>query len=1086
MLRITRNPISLLALACVVLCTGLPALAADYDAPAGPLLRFPDIHGDLIVFVHGEDIWTVPSAGGVATRLTINDGSERQPKFSPDGGHIAFTGQYDGNTDIYVMDVHGGDITRVTFHPGVDEMVGWHPQNGKIIFRSARNSLSRSSKLFLINPDGSGLEAMVLHEAASGTFSSDGSLFAYNRMTREDRTWKRYRGGMAQDVWLFDFGKRTDRRLTLFDGTDRLPMLIGERIYFVSDREKTLNIFSCNLDGGDVDKITDHSLYDVRRPSMGGGKIVYELGGQLRVLDVQSGRDKAVAVEIRADVPDLRPVHIDVSDRISAIACAPDGAAALLTARGEVFTVPREDGRTVNLSRECGANDHQPVWSPDGTRIAWLSDRAGEYDLYVGAADGSGEARKLTTFADGYRHALRWSPDGRYIAFTDQTLTLQYIDMESGTITRVAKSNFENVDVSLHNKLISDYDWSPDSRWITYSKMDENLLYRVYVHNLKNGRNHLVSVDGYNDFNPVFSRDGRYLLFASNRRFDPVYCDFEWELVYKNTTGIYCLTLKAGDAPLLPPPGVVPAPATAVDEIKVEIDFNGLGERIQALPLEASNYRRLAAGDGCLFYLDADEGDFNRFEFRALPPRRLQSFSFGDREAHTVIDGVTDYALSADGGWIVWRNDGGVGFTAASAVDAPQTTLDLSAMRMDLDPRKEWRQIYTDAWRYERDFYYDPNMHGLDWQQMRRKYGRLVENAVCRQDVQYLIGELIGELNTSHTYSYPGDNRRNAVTVSVGMLGVDWEADTDSGFYRFGRILDRTEWTNEVMPPLVQPGVDIKEGEFLLAVDGSPVSTDRNVYSYFQDCADRPIVLTVNNRPEAKGARDVVVQPLGDETTLRYLDWVEFNRQVVDEASGGQIGYLHLPDTYNGSSREFPRQFYGQTRKKAIIVDGRFNNGGLDPDIFLQRLDKAIHSYWTRRHSHHQTTPAVVTRAHMACLTNHQAGSGGDMLPMEFQMREMGPVIGTRSWGGLVGVSQFLELIDGGHLTAPDYRIYAGDGSWIVEGVGVQPDIEVELDPMEMARGHDAQLMKAVEYLQQQIAADPRPWPNHAPIPVYK
>jgi len=584
-------------------------------------------------------------------------------------------------------------------------------------------------------------------------------------------------------------------------------------------------------------------------------------------------------------------------------------------------------------------------------------------------------------------------------------------------------------------------------------------------------------------------------------------------MVYKKVAGVYALTLREDGPRFLPfrsdeeaegPSGEQEdeagesAGSEQVD--RVEIDFEGIAERVQALPLPRGNYRDLSVNDSAVFYLDAADGDFNRFEYRAIGPRKLYAFDREEREASEIADRVNGYRLSADGTSIVYRT-GDTFEIMPTSPDSPgfagdggphdgpgdeggASELDLGDVKVLLDPRAEWRQIFDEAWRMERDFYYEPKMHGLDWKAMREKYGRMMDDASCRQDVRFVIGELIGELNTSHTYIFGGDRRREADRIDIGMLGVDWGIDERAGRYRFDKIYRVPDWTREVVPPLAGPGADVEEGHYLIAVNGREVTTETNVYSRFQNLAGKQVTLAVNDRPTPDGAREVTVKPLGSERTLRYLDWMERNRRIADEMSDGRIGYLHLPDTYLGSAREFPKYFYAQTRKQGIVVDGRFNGGGLDPDIFLQRLNKRLLTYWTRRYSHDQTTPAVVTRAHLACLTNRQAGSGGDMLPMEFQMHDMGPVIGTRTWGGLVGVSMFLDLVDGGGLSAPDYRIYDPEGRWIVENEGVQPDIVVDLHPEEMARGHDAQLVKAIEVLLEKIDAEPRDWPEHDRFPV--
>jgi len=1056
------------------------------------LMRFPDICGEKIVFVYGEDIWCAPAKGGIATRLTIHDGEERFPKFSPDGEMIAFTGEYDGNADVYVMSIQGGEITRVTYHPGYDEVVGWHPTKNKILFRSTRHSFSRFSRLFLISPDGTGIEELILHEAAQGSFSPDGTKIAYNRGSRENRTWKRYKGGTAQDIYLYDFDKNKDRKLTEFKGTDRIPMWFGDRIFFSSDRDRVLNIYSYDLKSEKIEQITKHSEYDVRRPSLGGDKIIYELGGTLWVSDVNTRESRQVPVEIQADVPEVRPYFKKVDRFITGFDCSASGKQALLVARGEVFTVPKKYGPTRNLTEDPGARDKDAAWAPDGKKIAYLSDKSGEYEIYIQGPSGKREAVQLTKHNDGYRHTLRWSPDSKKIAFADQTLCFYYLDIATKKITEVDKAFYENIDVSLDLKAIYDFSWSPDSRYLAYSKMDEDLVNKVYIYSLETGEIHCVSNGLFNDFGPVFSKDGEHLFFISNRRFDPTYCDFEWEMVYKKAAGIYGLTLRKDGPTFLP---------FRSDEEKEEnsgtnsknkekkkayviVDFEGLPERIETLPLPRGNYRNLSVNDSSLFYLNADEGDYNRFEFREKGPRTLYSFSFKDRKQNSVIQQINGYKLSADGSHIIYKKGREVGIIDSSAKNSKGETINLSDLKMWFDPRAEWKQIFNEAWRMERDFYYEPGMHGIDWKAMHDKYGKLLDYASCRQDVQYIIGELIGELNTSHTYVFGGDLKRRADRVNVGMLGVDWEIDEENNRYCFKKIYRVPDWTGEILPPLSSHGVNVNEGDYLLQVNNREVFADRNIYIYFQDLAGKQVSLLINKKPTSVGAKEIIVKPLlRGEQTLRYLDWVEHNRQIADNMSNGKIGYIHLPDTYLGSCREFPKYFYAQMRKEGLIVDGRFNGGGLDPDIFLRRLDKKLHAYWTRRYSHDQTIPDFVTSAHMVCLTNRQAGSGGDMLPMEFRMRKMGTVIGTRSWGGLVGVSMWIGLIDGGGLSAPDYRIYSPEGKWIVENVGVEPDIIIDLSPEEMGRGYDAQLMKGIEVLMKEIKENPSPWPEHEKFP---
>jgi tricorn protease len=1096
---------TLIMILLLALGLSVPAVAGEPEARQKSLMRFPDVHGDTVVFVHGEDIWKVSTSGGVAVRLSIHDGEERFPRFSPDGKLIAFTGEYDGNGDVYVMDADGGNITRVTYHPGYDQVVGWHPLSNKILFSSGRTSPSRTRQLFLISADGSGLEPLVLHEAAAGSFSADGKKIAYNKGYREFRTWKRYQGGWAQEVYIFDFAAMKDVNITNFKGTDRAPMWIGDRIYFSSDRDRTLNIYYYDVPTGQISQVTQHADYDVRRPSMGGDRIVYEVGSSLWLLDTKTGKSRQIPVEIRADAPEARPYVKKVDENIQKFTVSPSGKRALITARGEIFTVPKEHGPTRNLTKDSGARDKDAAWSPDGKTIAYLSDKSGEYEMYLVDPKGHTEAVRLTQNRDGYRHTLRWSPDSKKIAFADQTLACYYLDVASKKITLVDRAKFENIDVSLDLKPIYDFAWSPDSRYIAYSKMDQDLVNKIYIYSLETGKIHCVSSGIFNDFGPVFSKDGEHLFFISNRRFSPTYCDIEWEMVYKDLAGIYCLTLKKDGKPLLPfrsdeeekkaaEPKEAKGKKRGKDKgkdkdekaVTVRIDFDGLADRIEALPLPAANYRSLTVNGEAVFYLNSEDGDYNRFEFRALGPRDLCAFSFKEREPQVVIKGIDGYDLSFDGSHIIYSKDNSLGIIKSSDKDSKGGPLSLTDLSMTLDPRKEWKQIFNEAWRMERDFYYEPNMHGQNWAELKVKYGRLMELASCRQDVRFIVGELIGELNTSHTYVFGGDRKRSADQVNVGMLGVDWQIDSQNNRYRFQKIYRVPDWSRQVRPPLAGPGIHVNEGDYLLKVNGREVNADRNIYSYFVGLAGKQVTLLVNSQPSLLGAREYTVEPLRGDFALRYHGWVEHNRLLCEKESNGQIGYLHLPDTYNFSATEFPKYFYSQSRKKGLIIDGRFNGGGLDPDIFLHRLDQPINSYWTRRYSHDQTSPVYATRAHMVCLTNRQAGSGGDELPHQFQQRKMGPVIGTRTWGGLVGVSMFIQLIDGGGLTAPDYRIYSEKGEWVVENHGVVPDIVVDLSTEEVARCYDAQLMTGIKYLLKKIKEDPRPWPKHQSFPIDK
>jgi tricorn protease len=1066
---------------------------AIYAGAQDPFMQYPDIQGNTLVFTSGGDLWKVSAEGGTASRLTFSDGRETYPEISPDGSMVAFTGEYDGNADVYVMDINGGNITRLTWHPGMDEVIGWNATRNKIMFTSARNTPSRYVKIYLVSPDGTGLEEMIMYDAARGSFSPDGTKIVYNKDSQDNATWKRYKGGRAQEIYIYDLTTDKETNISNYAGSDRWPMWIGDKIFFSSDRDRVLNIWSYDTSSGKIEQVTRHKEYDVRHPDFGGDQVVYELGGDIWKLDVVTGATARIPVKILQDMEERRPYMKDVSRNITRADISPSGNRALVVARGDIFTLPEKEGAVRNLTSSSGARDKDAVWSPDGNWIAYFSDSSGEYELYLIAPDGKGEPVKLTSLGDGYRHTLKWSPDSKKIAWTDQTLTLWFIDVSSKAITKVDKEEYENVDVSQDLKSIFDYSWSPDSRYLVYSKMNEAFMYQLYVYGLESKVINCISDGLFNDFNPLFTNDGEYILFISNRRFEPTYCDLEWEMVYQKIAGIYAITLKKDGRSLTPfrsdeesgtsaVETAVPVAPAAGSPVMVRIDFDGITDRTEALPLQKGNYRSLAVNDRALFYLNSDEGNFNRFEVSGHGPMNLSSWSFKSAKASSLAEGIDDFRLSADGSTIVLRKDGDVSLMPADGGNpAPLKLTDLKVWH---DPVSEWKQIFNESWRMERDYYYEPGMHGQDWPAMKLKYEKLVDRASCRQDLTFIIGEMIAELNTSHTYVYGGESKRRADPVNVGMLGADYSVDTQNNLYRFAKIYREKDWSREAWPPLAKPGVNVAEGDYLLTVNNTEVKSDKEVYSYFVGLAGKQVTLTVNSKPTMAGAREVTVMPAGGENSFRYMDWLESNRMAVDKASGGKIGYIYLPDTWNGSATDFPRYFYSQTKKEGLVIDGRFNGGGLDPEIFLQRLLKEPHGYWTRRQSVDQPIPHLAVEAHMALITNRYAGSGGDELPYEFRWFGMGPVIGTRTWGGLVGVSMFIELIDGGNITAPDYRIYNDKGEWVVENEGVTPDIIIDVDSKKYAEGYDTQLMKAVEVVMKKISEEPRRWPQHKPYPV--
>ncbi|MGB3093669.1 MAG: S41 family peptidase [Candidatus Zixiibacteriota bacterium] len=1073
------------------------------------LLRFPDIHGERIVFVYGGDLWTVSSAGGLARRLTSFEGYEAFPKFSPDGKRIAFTAAYDGNGDVYVMPAEGGEPHRLTYCPSGgqpsggltldDWIIDWFPNGKEILFRSRREAFP-AAKLYRISVEGGFPEALRLPEAGLASFSPDGGKIAYNRKSREFRTWKRYYGGTAQDIWIYDLKTDAVERITDWKGTDNMPMWHQEKIYFTSDREHKLNLYCYDIKNKDIRKITNHKEYDVKWPSLGPNAIVYENGGYLYVLDLATEKTKKITVEVPAERILTRPTWEKVSDMILDYSLSPSAKRALFTARGEVFTVPEEKGETRNLTQTPVIREVMAAWSPDGKWVAYLSDRTGEYELYIRPQDGSGEEERITSDGECYRFRPIWSPDSKKLLYSDKKLRLFYVDIEKKEPVLVDRAEVSE---------IHDYGWSSDSKWIAYSKNNPAYFASVYLYSLDKGKVRQVTDDLTDDFLPVFGPEGKYLYFISARTFSPTFGDFERsDYVYRNVRNIYLVTLQADSlSPFAPESDEEGAEEDEEkedeedqdkdkdkkkdedeDEEKdeeIQIDFNGIDQRVVGVPIKSGNYAALRAEKGKLFYL-------------AMPAIRqsggsgggqneLRMFDMEEREEHTLISGINGYDISSDGEKIIYKSADTYGIIDAKkgSDKVGDGKLETSGMEMKVDPQGEWEQMFQEAWRLERDFFYDPDMHGVDWAGMKEKYGQLLPHVAHRWDLTYLIGELIGELTTSHTYVGGGKMPRSKA-VNVGLLGTDFEPDKASGFYRFKKIYKGENWKDDRRAPLTEPGVVVKEGEYLISVNGEEVRYPANPYQYFEKTVDKQVKIKVNDNPSTDGARELTVKPAGSEYQLRYLDWVETNRKRVEEATDGRVGYIHVPNTSIWGLNEFSRAFYAQTRKEGLIVDVRYNGGGMIPDMFMEHLQRRILSLWSRREGLLVRTPGVALHGHMACVINEYAGSGGDAFPYYFRELGLGPLIGTRTWGGLVGISRGIPLMDGGYVTVPEFAFINLEGQWDVENYGVDPDIEVDNRPDLVIKGQDPQLDRAIQEVMKKLKEEPKTLPGRPKYPIKK
>ncbi|MEW6741253.1 MAG: S41 family peptidase [Planctomycetota bacterium] len=1074
----------------------IPEVAAAQESR---LLRYPDIHQDKIVFVYGGDLWTVPSQGGSASKLTSFPGPEVFPKFSPDGKSIAFSSSYDGNPDVYTIPVEGGEPTRLTYHPDSDTLIDWHPEGKSIVFMSGRESYSyRFAKLFSIAKEGGLPEALPMPRSGIACYSPDGRRLAYTRLYLENRTWKRYLGGMAQDILIFDLATNMAERITDYEGADNFPMWAEEaKLYFVSDRSHAANIFCYDFTTKEIRQVTQHADFDVKWPSLGPEAIVYENGGWLYVLDLKTEQTRKLSIDVRDDRVQTRPYIANVSRFIQNAGISPSGQRAVFEARGDIFTVPKKEGDARNITQSPESREIDPAWSPDGKWIVYLSDKTGEYELYLRSHDGTGEETRLTTDGSCYRFQPLWSPDSKKLLFSDKQFILYYLDIDSKKPVLIDKSEYGD---------ISDYAWSHDSRWVTYSKVaDPNGNSSIFIYSLETGKVARVTSSAFADSDPVFDGSGKYLYFISSRSFIPSFSDFEPTYNFQNTRRIYLVTLKEDlPSPFAPRSDEEKGPTAVYEDEKeelfeegdqksarVEIDFDGIEQRTVAFPFPPGLYFGLQARKEKLYYVSmGSQGLMAMMGGRGTPAGiSFNLYDIARRENFTVISGINGYDLSVDGQKILYIAGNTYGIVELEKKKKDWKTrqvgegvIDASRLETKIDPRLEWKQIFAEAWRIERDFFYDPNMHGVDWKKMRERYAEFLPHVATRDDLNYVLGELIAELCCGHTYVMGGDMRTGGERVPIGVLGADLEVDPLSQFYRFKKIYRGENW-GSARSPLAMPGVNVEEGEFLVAIDEQPLKSPANPWSSLVNKVGKKVTLKVNGKPTMDGAREVVIEPLASDTNLRYIDWVEGNRRKVEKATGGRVGYIHVPDTSIEGLNEFSKGFFPQIDKEGLIVDVRFNSGGMIPDQMMEHLRRKVVSLWAVRDAKDFKTPEVALNGHMACIINEYAGSGGDAFPHFFQTYKLGPLVGLRTWGGLVGITGRVRLIDGGMVTAPQFAIMSPEGEWIVENRGVEPDYPVDDRPDLVIRGFDPQLEKAISLVMDEVVNHPKTLPKRPPFP---
>ncbi|TXE13625.1 S41 family peptidase [Algoriphagus aquimarinus] len=1036
------------------------------------LMQLPDVSDTQITFTFGDDIWVVPKQGGLAQRLTSPPGPEMYPRFSPDGKQIAFSANYNGNYDVYVMPTAGGVPARLTYHGMPDIVQGWTPDGKSVLFTSGRESgKERFSQFYTIAATGGLPAKLPVPYGEFASYSPDGKRFAYTDRSRVNRNWKRYRGGTAPDILLFDLTGFKTENITNNAANDELPMWIGDAVFYMSDNgpEGRNNLWKYDLKTKQNTQLTEFTDFDITFPSNSEKEIVFEAGGSLYLYDIASAESKRVEIQIISDQKAMIPKIVKTESDLMAASISPDGNRVIANARGEIFSLPAKKGFVTNLTNTSGVAERYPEMAPDGKKIAYWSDATGEYQLTTKSLGVDSQTKTLTNFKDGFGYNIFWSPDSKKIVSVNQAMEVMLIDATSGVVQVIdnGKYMFEG---NLEGFSVS---WSPDSRFISYSLSKKNrATSALYVFDKKSNKVSQITSGFYADQSPTFSEDGKYLFFTTNRNFDPQYSDIDNTFIYSNTSGVAVGTLNQSITSLI---------SLENDEIKmdeektdkeeekkddkkdkenekpigVEFETSSFENRIEMLDISNGNIGGLASLEGKLLYVrnpNTGAGDDSKSS--------LELYDFKEKESKTVIEEVNGFSLSADRKKVMVFSNGKLAVIDPASGQKIEETVPLGDMQMTVVPAEEWKQIFNDVWRFERDYFYDPNMHGVDWNLMRKRYGSLVEQAGSRRDVNIILGDLIAELNASHTYNNGGD-LESGPSMSVGYLGANFVLE--NGAYKIAKIINGAPWDVEVRSPLSKPGVEIKEGDYLLAVNGQLIDATQSIYAALQGLAGKTVQLTVNSSATMSGAKTVLIEPLGSEARLRNLSWINDFRKRVEEATDGRIGYIFVPSTGVDGQNELFRQFYGQMEKEGMIIDERFNNGGQIPDRFVELLDRKPLAFWAVRDGQDWAWPPSGNFGPKVMLINGFSGSGGDAFPDYFRKREIGPLIGTRTWGGLIGISGAPSLIDGGSVTVPTFRMYDPDGTWFKEGHGVDPDIEVVEDFESLAKGTDAQLEAAIK-----------------------
>jgi tricorn protease len=1044
-----------------LILTATLALAASLSAKAQGtmLLRQPTISNENIVFVYANDLWIVGKDGGDARRLTSNEGQESQPHFSPDGKIIAFTAQYDGNTDVYTLPVEGGQPQRLTWHPGADNVTGWTPDGNSILFASARESVpTKESRIFKINKNGGMEEALIIPRAVAGEISEDGKYMAYQQIGFWDPEWRNYRGGQAKPIWIADI-KTLELMQTPQTDNERHtdPVWLNNVVYFLSERDYANNIWSFTPATKELKQLTFHADFDVKSLDAGSGNVVYEQGGYLHVMNVANGSSKKLTIHVKGDFHWARDRWEDVSaTNLQNASLSPTGQRALFEYRGEIFTAPKEKGDWRNITNNSAAADRFPVWSPDGKKIAWFSDASGEYQLMIGDQEGLEKPKAIAISNPTFFFKPAWSPDGKYIAFTDTDYNLWNVDVNTGAIKKIDTERYAHPNRSLNPV------WSPDSKWIAYSRLADNHFKVIKVYNVETNQSLQLTDVLADAISPVWDANGKYLYFLASTNYGLNTGWLEMSSYDRPITrALYLIVLNKDDAsPLAPRSDEEKAKEekkeTATTPV-VKIDMNGLSNRIMSVNVPMRNYTDLLTGpEGYVFYAEAIVNQQGV---------TLHRYNFKELKSETFLSGLNDMVVSNDRKSILYRSNsiwGILGTTDANKKVGDGKLESIASMKVKVNPMEEWKQIFREGWRYQRDFLYVNNTHGAPWNDVYKWYSPWVDHVKHRSDLNYIVDILGGEIAVGHSYTSGGDFP-NVKSVPVGLLGADYEIDNK--YYRFTKVYLGESWNPDLKAPLREPGVNINPGDYLLEVNGQAVSTTDNLYKYFEATANRQIKIRVNSKPVMEGSRMIIIVPVENENQLRMMDWVEGNRRKVDELSKGQLAYIYVPNTASPGYTYFNRYYFSQQDKKGAVIDERNNGGGSAADYMVDIMARQLHGYFNSKASDHRPflTPNAGIFGPKVMLINERAGSGGDLLPYLFNKMKIGPLIGTKTWGGLVGTWDTPLFVDGGRMVAPRGGFYDANGEWAVEGVGISPDIEVQQSPVAVSKGRDPQLERAVE-----------------------